>query len=358
LPDSQTAVGVDQYSGKTVTIDVHTGAPTTAQNGQIKGTEWIADFAWSPDGKQIATGEAHDVNARITVWEATTGAALYSLHSRDPNTYEGTFLVAWSPDGKVLATASEQVNLWNAETGSLIEKDVFGSKLHAHSLAFSPDGSMLAGVDIQHLMVLNMKTRAVQQISTGDWGIWLAWSPDGSRIALMHYTGQLDVIDAKTLTTTITIKPGENQEPNGYPTTFSAVAWSPDGKQIAISAKRQQIEIYDATSGSLIRSFGRLLYPDLTDIEGYYNDTSIASLAWSPDGTTLAAAYGTYPAAIGNGYVLLPPRPVILWNPRTGNRVRTLQGHSAEVQVVHFSPDGSKLASAGYDGVVYVWDLR
>jgi WD40 repeat protein len=74
----------------------------------------------------------------------------------------------------------------------------------------------------------------------------------------------------------------------------------------------------------------------------------IVSLAFSPDGTTLALCRW-------NG-------AVTLWDVRSGTLTRmlsrTLQGPGAGVLCVAFSPDGRRLAGGGAAGRVRVWDMR
>ncbi len=50
--------------------------------------------------------------------------------------------------------------------------------------------------------------------------------------------------------------------------------------------------------------------------------------------------------------------PVRLFDIDSGENVATFLGHPTDIQCLAFSPDGTILASGGFDGVIYLWDLR
>ena len=67
------------------------------------------------------------------------------------------------------------------------------------------------------------------------------------------------------------------------------------------------------------------------------------SLAFSPDGRTLASA--SY------------DKTIRLWDTNTGKEKRILKGHNEKVWRVDFSPDETTLASYGLDQTIKLWDL-
>ena len=65
-------------------------------------------------------------------------------------------------------------------------------------------------------------------------------------------------------------------------------------------------------------------------------------VAYSPDGGVLAGD---------------ADKKIILWEMTSGKRLLTLEGHTALVYSVAFSPDGSILASGSYDNNVILWEV-
>ena len=83
---------------------------------------------------------------------------------------------------------------------------------------------------------------------------------------------------------------------------------------------------------------GRL--PGIANVSGGYG-----SVAYSPDGRFLAAAFG-------------PRSPQIrIWDVASGNVVTNLVGHTAAVFACAFADGGKLLASAGGDQTIKLWDV-
>jgi WD40 repeat protein/DNA-binding SARP family transcriptional activator len=78
-------------------------------------------------------------------------------------------------------------------------------------------------------------------------------------------------------------------------------------------------------------------------------DPSTANVDWSPDGRLLVTG-GT---AGGRA-----EHDVVIWDARTGAKLHRLEGHSADISFVAFSPDSTRVVSAAEDGKAIVWDTR
>jgi len=123
-----------------------------------------------------------------------------------------------------------------------------------------------------------------------------------------------------------------------------AVAWSPDGKYIASASDDQTVQVWNAKTGRKVyihRDYAGIVY----------------AVAWSPDGKRIASAnhnhtVQVWPIVLDEGIKAFANR----WLKTLGLVTSTQRGHTGEVHVVIWSPDGQYLASSGNDHTVQVWD--
>lgn len=71
-------------------------------------------------------------------------------------------------------------------------------------------------------------------------------------------------------------------------------------------------------------------------------------------GQVLSIAFTSDSKLMASGSV---DKTIVLWNPATGNQLRTLKGHTGTVNSVAFSPDDKQLASGSADNSIKIWDI-
>jgi WD40 repeat protein len=155
------------------------GKPLTGHIGHVRA------IAFRPDGKRLASG-GDDQSVRL--WDPATGQPV-GQPFRGPDT-GNVVSVAWSPpDGKWLVSTSStrRLQLWYPDTGDTLipHADAFGIQ----AMTFSPKGDLFAGAieGTGTVRVWNPATwDAVGQPLTGHTGeiTSLAFSPDGKILAV------------------------------------------------------------------------------------------------------------------------------------------------------------------------------
>src|SRR5512143_122850 len=162
------------------------------------------------------------------------------------------------------------------------------------SFDLNPDGSRLALATRGEVRLYDLHNyELLRSIENGELNSVVAWSPDGTRLAIggskdygkPFFSGgdatnsskvHITVYDASTWE--IIFEPQFGDEMVNQ--TVWALAWSPDGRSLAFSPDLGGVWVMDAhTSDVLSRQ---------TDFSG-----TVTSLSWSPDGTRLVANHDT-----------------------------------------------------------------
>ncbi len=200
--------------------------------------------------------------------------------------------MAFSPDGRVLAVSSgdlperepagaeDMVWLWDLANGAQVTFDLDAP---AADLAFSPDGSLLA-------------------VSVPSKGIYLWEVATQTQRALL---------------------PGEYGR-RGTP----SMAFSPDGRTLAGGAEDGTVVLWDIATATELRTLGEPA------------DDPVLFVAYSPDGTVLAAA----DARLDDDLLTNGAR---LWEPDTGALLATLADQTEPVKALGFRSEGRELVMIG-----------
>jgi WD40 repeat protein len=288
-------------------------------------SDGVSSLDFSPDGKRLISG---GIDNSVRVWDiATAGLKIIRLDDG----------IGFDP-----LTERVGVNHWKTGTRSITIEDqntqsklVLKESANTQTVAFSPDGKLIAGANNDW----QTATNAAQ-----------VWNVDGSPKCppLKGHTEVLVDIafssDSKRLVST-----GENTP--DVKTNNVAIVWDlASCREIARMGEHQgRVNVARfSPSNDLVATGSQDSTARLWNLG---NDKSIAltghqdevrDVSFSPDGNKVATASAD--------------STVRLWD-RQGHEITpALKGHVGKVDSVAFSPNGKILASGGADGTVRLWN--
>jgi WD40 repeat protein/serine/threonine protein kinase len=367
-------------------VEVQTGrivarAPAHSESG--------AAIAYSPAGNCIATaGRDHTVR----LWEPATGREIRRFRGED----RWNVALAFSVDGRWLAVGNFHgvVEVWP------IDFDQEGETVKAHktlgtaSLALDAATGRVLGCGVFGGMIddpaAGKTIASLAGVNRLDFPSCSAFSADGKRVAIGFNDGNVRVWD--------TLSGKQSRELGVLQGCVSAVAFSADGRRLATACRSDldemgqvmkrapgrvdRVYIWDlesakivcdisgteveqvnsialtadgrrilTASGELIARLwdaqsGRLIHTLATGPGISHSGTAVAL---SPDGRWAAFAQSVGGSDGGN--------LIQLFDTASGEPAGKLEGHQRAIRKLAFRADSRRLASAGYDDTIRVWDV-
>jgi WD40 repeat protein len=220
--------------------DVATTTPRATLNGHDGP---VVSVAFSGDGRTLASGS---VDNKVKLWDLSTGAerATYSQSGGVVRT------VAFTADSKMVASGSDDnaITLWNGDTTPRFDPiPRFGTPMHAgagiRSLAFSRNGRFMASASLDTITLWDAATGVERATLTGHASTVtsVAFSPDGEVLASGSDDHTVRLWDTTTGALRATLR--------GHEGSVLSVAWGVDGHALASCSADGTIAVWNTGTG-------------------------------------------------------------------------------------------------------------
>ncbi|MFE2916744.1 WD40 repeat domain-containing protein [Kitasatospora indigofera] len=217
--------------------------PVNGDNTRLGYTKGVYRITFSPDGGQLASASR---DGSIDVWNTTT-----LIHIARHQLQPGHTSLAFHPNGNLLAIARPNANIQLLLAGTGACSDFPDTAIgNGRNLAYSPDGTLLALTSDNGVHLWNTETR--RQVSTLTEGpsptasSGLAFSPDGALLASTSDSGAVHLWDTASnlLLAALT----------GHTRASTDVAFSPDGSLLAASGVDGTVHLWTTPTRDALSS--------------------------------------------------------------------------------------------------------
>ena len=293
-------------------------------SGPERHEDVFISLAISPDGKWVASGSWGSIR-NVKLWDLAQGKLVRVLDGLS----DSVQAVAFTPDGRhvVAASSYSKLVIWDAASGAVARTIGTGRDGTLYAMTVSPKGNVIAlgsGERGNGPYLWNADTGALIGGMGTDLrkGIYLAMTPDGSRLAAGADNGAAvwDTVSGRLV-----------NDFGDHKGEVSGMAISGDGRLVLTGGRDNVLKLWDVASGRLLRT-----------LEGH--DNWVERIVFAPGGRL--AASGSFIDGV-----------IKVWDLAGGNAVLTLRRHRSSIASLAFSPDGRLLLSGSWDGSVILWDL-
>jgi WD40 repeat protein len=231
--------------------------------------------------------------------------------------------IVWRADGRELALVrwEQPVEIVDGET--FRSSRTLGQDKKIIHFAFHPNPRVFAFCEnAMHVEITGLDTRQAIRLDDGSHQPDVKFSPDGKLLASAGYgtTAKLWSVPEGKLVRALNV---------GDVKGGLTVEFSPDGSVLAVGNRNAHTCLFEVATGKLIRTLNRAMSH---------------GLRFNPAGNMLAVAYVDGSLAV--------------WEVATGKQGHLIKTDAAELYTVDWSPNGEVLVTAGLKGAITLWNAR